>query len=43
MHDAWYLFHVHYLLAADAIADKDPQVAATRLNQGGESLVRRVP
>ncbi|MEJ2612816.1 MAG: lysophospholipid acyltransferase family protein [Candidatus Thiodiazotropha sp.] len=36
-------YHVHYLPAADAIADEDPQVAATALNQGIESLVRRVP
>lgn len=36
-------FHIHYLPAPDGIADRDPLVAATALNQGLEQMIRQQP
>jgi Kdo2-lipid IVA lauroyltransferase/acyltransferase len=36
-------FHIHYLPAPPGIDDKDPQVAATALNQGLEMVIQQLP
>jgi KDO2-lipid IV(A) lauroyltransferase len=36
-------YHIHYLPADERIADEDPVVAATALNQGIESIIRALP
>ncbi|MES9971118.1 MAG: lysophospholipid acyltransferase family protein [Candidatus Thiodiazotropha sp.] len=36
-------YHVHYLPADERIGDHDPELAACVLNQGVESIVRRLP
>jgi KDO2-lipid IV(A) lauroyltransferase len=36
-------YHIHYVPADKRIRDKDPEVAATALNQAVESIIRELP
>jgi KDO2-lipid IV(A) lauroyltransferase len=36
-------YHIHYLPADERLTDAEPQVAATALNQGIESIIRQLP